>query len=52
MPIFISFTREATKKEKRIIIFQSMMTSGILSIGFVFLGKAIFRVLGIELGHP
>lgn len=50
LPIFISFTREANKSEKKRIIFQSMLTAGILAISFVFLGKVIFKALGIEIG--
>ncbi len=49
-PIFISFTYRLTKEEKRKIILQSMATAGGLTITFIFLGKWIFKVLGIEIG--
>lgn len=49
-PVFISFTYRFTKEEKRRIILQSMATAGALTITFIFLGKWIFGVLGIEIG--
>ena len=50
LPIFVSLTVESTREEKRTIILQSMLTAACLAVGFVFLGKAIFRALGIEMG--
>jgi multiple antibiotic resistance protein len=50
LPIFISFTREFSVKEKRRIVLQSMITALCLAVVFVFLGKAIFKFLGITVG--
>lgn len=49
LPIFFSLTHELSKEEKRKIILQSMITALTLAIAFVFLGKAIFNVLGITI---
>ncbi|HUV08228.1 MAG TPA: MarC family protein [Spirochaetia bacterium] len=50
LPIFISLTAEIEKAEKKKIIIQSMLTAAGLAIGFVFLGKVLFNVLGIAMG--
>jgi len=50
LPIYISLTLEAEKPEKTRIILQSMMTATGLAIAFIFVGKAVFKVLGIEMG--
>lgn len=49
LPIFISFTRNLNKKERRKLILQSLLTAFGLAIGFIFLGKIIFKFLGITL---
>ena len=48
LPIFVSLTENLGPKEKKRIIVQSMLTALCLAIGFVFLGKAVFRVLNIS----
>ncbi len=50
LPIFVSLTQHTPRKEKRRIIIQSMITAFCLAICFIFLGKAIFRFLGITVG--
>ena len=50
LPIFVSFTHGIRKKEKAKIILQSMITAICLAIGFVFLGKAVFKFLNITIG--
>jgi multiple antibiotic resistance protein len=50
LPIFVSFTHDFSKAERRKVIVQSMITAGFLAILFVFLGKLIFNALGIEIG--
>jgi multiple antibiotic resistance protein len=47
LPIFASLTQGLEQKEKTKIILQSMLTASCLAIGFIFLGKAVFKVLGI-----
>jgi multiple antibiotic resistance protein len=50
LPIFVSLTEGLPKNEKARIIMQSMLTALFLAIGFIFLGKAVFKVLGITMG--
>jgi multiple antibiotic resistance protein len=50
LPIFVSLTEGATQQQRRRTIVQSVLTALILAIGFIFLGKAVFRLLGITLG--
>lgn len=49
LPIFISFTQGLTKKERLLIILQSMLTAICLAVFFIFLGKTIFKFLGITM---
>ena len=50
LPIFVSLTQGLKKEEKLRIIFQSMLTAICLAVGFIFLGKIVFKLLGISLG--
>jgi len=50
LPIFVAITRGLNKKDKTLIILQSMITAACLAFGFIFLGKAIFKLLGITIG--
>ena len=50
LPIFISFTHGLKKKERSRIIIQSMLTAICLAVSFVFLGKVVFKLLGITVG--
>lgn len=50
LPLFVSFTEGRKKKEQSRIIWQSMLTAICLAIGFIFLGKAVFNLLGITMG--
>lgn len=50
LPIFVSLTRGVSKKEKATIIIQSIITALCVATGFIFLGKAVFRLLGITVG--
>jgi len=47
LPIFASLTKGVAQKERTKIIIQSMFTASCLAIGFIFLGKAVFKFLGI-----
>src|SRR4030066_245334 len=49
-PIFVSLTVNFEQKDKNRIILQSMLTAICLAIGFIFLGKAVFRLMGITIG--
>lgn len=50
LPMFISLTKDISQKKRTEVIIQSMITAIVLSIGFVLVGKGIFRLLGIEIG--
>jgi multiple antibiotic resistance protein len=50
LPIFVSLTAGIAEKEKAKIVAQSVVTALCLAIGFIFLGKAVFKVLGITMG--
>ncbi|MBU0650915.1 MarC family protein [bacterium] len=49
LPIFVSLTQDLDKKERRMIISYSMVTAVCLSVGFIFLGRAVFKFLGITM---
>lgn len=50
LPIFVSLTEGMKRDEKTKTITQSVLTALLLAVGFVFLGKAVFKVLGITIG--
>jgi multiple antibiotic resistance protein len=50
LPIFVSLTEGLTKSEKNKIIAQSMVTAFLLAVGFILIGKLVFKLLGITIG--
>ena len=50
LPIFVGLTQGLNPQEKRKIIYQSILTALSLACGFVFLGRIIFKLLGITMG--
>jgi len=50
LPLFVSLTAGMKPPKKDRIIFQSMVTASGLAVGFIFIGKAVFHVLGITIG--
>ena len=50
LPIFISLTQEINRQQKTKVIIQSMLTAVCLAVGFIFLGRGVFRILGITIG--
>ncbi|HSV96440.1 MAG TPA: MarC family protein [Spirochaetota bacterium] len=50
LPIYISLTEKMEREEKRRVLFESLLTALCLAVGFIFLGKLIFRFLGITVG--
>jgi multiple antibiotic resistance protein len=50
LPIFVSLTEGIEPSRKTKIIIQSMLTALFLAVGFIFLGKAVFKLLGITIG--
>ncbi len=47
LPIFISLTSDMPDSKKRAVVRQSTITALAVSIAFVAIGNAIFRILGI-----
>ncbi len=50
LPIFVSLTEGLDKQQKNKIIVQSMVTDFLLAVGFILVGKLVFKLLGITLG--
>jgi len=50
LPIFVSLTEGLDKQQKNKIIIQSMVTAFLLAVGFILVGKLVFKLLGITLG--
>ena len=50
LPIFVSLTEGIDKQQKNKIVVQSMVTAFLLAVGFILIGKLVFRLLGITLG--
>ena len=50
LPIFVSLTDGIPPGGKTRVITQSMFTAIGLSVGFILLGQAVFKILGIEMG--
>lgn len=48
LPMVIGFTDHLKKKEKQRIINQSIATAFLIGIVFLFLGKWIFKILGVQ----
>ncbi|MDD5449140.1 MAG: MarC family protein [Candidatus Omnitrophica bacterium] len=47
LPVFISMTQHVEKRRRMRIIRDSMVTAALISIIFIFVGKNLFRFLGI-----
>jgi len=47
LPIFISLVDSLEFSERKRVIFQSVLTASAVGLGFVFLGKAIFLIIGL-----
>jgi multiple antibiotic resistance protein len=47
LPFFMGFTESLKLKEKRRILVQSIITAFLIGIVFLFLGKWIFKILGV-----
>ena len=50
LPLLGAFTQDLDPKQKNKVILQSMLTATCLAVGFVLVGKLVFRWLGITLG--
>lgn len=47
LPIFISITEDMSRTKRRAVVRDSILTAIVVSLAFVALGEAIFRILGI-----
>ncbi|MBI5098339.1 MAG: MarC family protein [Nitrospirae bacterium] len=47
LPIFISVTSEIAEDQKKIVVRHSIITALAVSLAFVAVGEAVFRILGI-----
>ncbi|OGW35969.1 MAG: hypothetical protein A2X58_01010 [Nitrospirae bacterium GWC2_56_14] len=47
LPLYVAMTEGIKKHERRTIVRQSILTALLITIGFVFLGQAVFKALGI-----
>jgi len=50
LPLFVSLTESIEKSEKAKVIIQSMLTASGVAVGFILVGKLVFRLLGITIG--
>jgi multiple antibiotic resistance protein len=49
LPIFITLTEGVEPQKKIKVIAQSMLTAVCIAVAFIFLGKMVFRALGIKM---
>jgi len=47
LPLFVGMTEGSTAQERKKIIFQSIITAFLVTVGFILLGQVIFNALGI-----
>ncbi len=47
LPIFLSLTEGLDKVQRRTIVSQSFLTALGVAVGFIFLGKAVFGLMGV-----
>lgn len=48
LPVFISLTEEIGKSERRKTVYTSVLTATVVALLFIFLGKAVLRIMGIR----
>ncbi len=48
LPMFIGFTEHLKKRERQRTIIQSIITAFVIGIVFLFLGRWIFKILGVQ----
>lgn len=47
LPLYLGFTAHLKRRETRIVVTQSIVTAFLIGIVFLFLGRLIFKVLGV-----
>ncbi len=50
LPLFINLTEGIGPGRKKRIIIQSLVTATVVAVGFIFLGRVTFELLGITMG--
>lgn len=50
LPIFVSLTESMPQQHKSKVIAQSVVIALALAVGFILVGKAVFKLLGISIG--
>ena len=50
LPVFVGLTEGISSQEKKKIIAESLVTAALVAVGFIFLGRIIFHMLGITMG--
>lgn len=48
LPIYISLTEGMSKEERKVVARQSVFTAFFITVGFAFLGNAVFNALSIQ----
>ena len=48
LPLYLGLTEGVEPRQRRRIIRQAVLTALVVSLGFVVLGKSVFRLMGIE----
>lgn len=48
IPLFVSLTHSLNRKQRQRVIRESLLTATVIAVSFMFLGKAILRVLNIS----
>ncbi|HET6428509.1 MAG TPA: MarC family protein [Phycisphaerae bacterium] len=48
LPIFLGLAEGLDARSRRRAILESVITASVLAVGFVFLGKSLFRLLGVS----
>lgn len=49
LPIFIGLTEGLEPQVRRKIIVQSVIAAGLVAVGFIFVGKTIFQLMGVTI---
>lgn len=50
VPFFLGMTQGIDRKRRETIAWQAIITAAVVAVGFMFLGRWTFRVLGITVG--
>jgi len=50
IPLYLGLTADISRQKRRKIALQSIITAIIISVAFLFIGKTVFKLLGITVG--